>query len=88
MFRFTEVETLNLLKYFQLDNKVESFKEWYNAYIFGSTTIYNPWSVLSYINKKDRGFRPYWVNTAENLIINNLIAKGDSKTKIDLESPL
>ena len=85
MFGFTESETLNLLKYFQVDNKVESFKEWYNGYIFGSTTIYNPWSVLSYINKKDRGFRPYWVNTAENLIINNLLAKGDSKTKIDLE---
>ncbi|MGL4911790.1 MAG: PD-(D/E)XK nuclease domain-containing protein, partial [Romboutsia sp.] len=65
--------------------KIESFKSWYNGYIFGGTTIYNPWSVLSYINKPDREFMPYWVNTSENSIIKSLLAKGNKDIKQGLE---
>ncbi|MGL5380148.1 AAA family ATPase [Clostridium sp.] len=85
-FGFTEEETLNLLKYYGFDSKIEGFKEWYNGYIFGKTTIYNPWSVLSYINKPDREFMPYWVNTSENAIIKSLLAKGTEEIKMGLET--
>lgn len=84
-FGFTEEETVELLRYYSLDNKVEEFKEWYNGYIFGKTTIYNPWSVLSYINKPDREFMPYWVNTSENVIIKSLLANGSYEVKLGLE---
>ncbi len=73
-FGFTEEETIEFLKYYSLDEKIDEFKDWYNGYIFGETTIYNPWSVLSYINKPDREFMPYWVNTSDNKIIKNLIS--------------
>lgn len=85
-FGFTEEETVELLKYYSLDSKVEDFKAWYNGYIFGNTTIYNPWSLLSYINEPERDFMPYWVNTAENKIIKNLLAEGDEETKKGLET--
>ncbi|MGL6108169.1 AAA family ATPase [Romboutsia sp.] len=85
-FGFTEEETVELLKYYNLDEQIETFKSWYNGYIFGSTTIYNPWSVLSYINKPDREFMPYWVNTSENSIIKSLLAKGDEDIKLGLEN--
>ncbi|MGL5085414.1 MAG: AAA family ATPase [Clostridium sp.] len=85
-FGFTEEETMELLKYYSLEHKIDDFKNWYNGYIFGETTIYNPWSVLSYINEPKREFMPYWVNTADDKIIRTLLAKGDSETKIGLES--
>ncbi|MGL5084545.1 MAG: AAA family ATPase, partial [Clostridium sp.] len=85
-FGFTEEETTQLLKYYSLDEKIEEFKNWYNGYIFGETTIYNPWSVLSYINEPKREFMPYWVNTADDKIIRTLLASGDAETKIGLES--
>ena len=85
-FGFTEEETTELLKYYSLDEKIDDFKNWYNGYIFGETTIYNPWSVLSYINEPKREFMPYWVNTADDKIIRTLLAKGDAETKKGLES--
>ncbi|MGL6105224.1 AAA family ATPase [Romboutsia sp.] len=85
-FGFTEEETVELLKYYNLDKQIETFKSWYNGYIFGSTTIYNPWSVLSYINKPDREFMPYWVNTSENSIIKELLADGSEEIKQGLET--
>lgn len=85
-FGFTEDETTELLKYYSLDEKIDDFKNWYNGYIFGETTIYNPWSVLCYINEPKREFMPYWVNTADDKIIRTLLAKGDAETKLGLES--
>lgn len=85
-FGFTEEETVELIKYYSQDGHVEKFREWYNGYIFGETTIYNPWSVLSYINKPERYFMPYWVNTSENKIIKNLLAKGEEEIKLGLEN--
>lgn len=84
-FGFTEIEILELLKYYNLDSQLNEFKKWYNGYIFGSTTIYNPWSVLSYINEPSRYFMPYWVNTSENKIIKTLLAEGDEEVKLGLE---
>ncbi|MGL5087755.1 MAG: AAA family ATPase [Clostridium sp.] len=85
-FGFTEEETVELLKYYSLDAKIDDFKNWYNGYNFGETTIYNPWSVLSYINEPKREFMPYWVNTADDKIIRTLLAKGNDEVKIGLES--
>ncbi|MEG0297922.1 MAG: AAA family ATPase [Clostridium sp.] len=84
-FGFTEDEVYKLLKDNDSDSENEEIKTWYNGYIFGETTIYNPWSILSYINEQERGFMPYWVNTAENKIIRTLLAQADEETKKGLE---
>ena len=63
----------------------EEFKEWYNGYIFGSTVIYNPWSVLSYLKSKEDYFMPYWVNTSENKIIKTILEKGSEGLKRSFE---
>lgn len=85
-FGFTEDETIELLKYYNLDKDLKEFKNWYNGYMFGNTVIYNPWSVLSYINEPERYFMPYWVNTSENSIIKTLLAKGNEEVKLGLEN--
>ena len=84
-FGFTDDEIVTLLKYYNQEHNLDNFRKWYNGYIFGSITIYNPWSVLSYINKPDRHFIPYWVNTSENRLIKELLAEGDERIKLSLE---
>lgn len=84
-FGFTEVEIEKILLDFNINDEANEFKEWYNGYIFGNTTIYNPWSVLSYISERNRGFMPHWVNTSENSIIKELLSKADNDIKLGLE---
>ena len=67
-FGFTEAEVRELLRYYRASGKLEELRSWYGGYLFGNRGIYNPWSVVNYISK---GCIPqaYWVNTAENEMI-------------------
>ncbi|MBT3388579.1 MAG: AAA family ATPase, partial [Desulfobacula sp.] len=47
-FGLTEEEVFSLLQYYKEENKIKSVREWYNGYIFGGNTIYNPWSIINY----------------------------------------
>ncbi len=55
-----------------VEDRFEEVKEWYDGYRFGATVIYNPWSVIKYI--EDRKEKPYmqpqlyWGGTSENAI--------------------
>jgi len=84
-FGFTENEVIELLKYYNLDEKFIELKEWYNGYIFGDKVIYNPWSVLNYITNSKNGFMPYWINSSSNDLIKRLLSKGNKDTKENLE---
>lgn len=84
-FGFTEDEVEEMLKYYNLDYDINKVREWYNGYVFGNKVIYNPWSIISFVEKYKRGFVPYWVNTSSNDIIEDLISKGDANLKMNLE---
>lgn len=88
-FGFTEAEVSELLKYYGLENRAEELKEWYDGYLFGRTEVYNPWSVLNYLNglivDKISYPRPYWANTSSNHIIKELIENADERVKAELE---
>ena len=58
-------------------------RTWYNGYIFGGTIVYNPWSIVNYIN--DGVIQPYWINTSDNQLIKNLLLKSGSKFKEGFE---
>ncbi|MDE5582786.1 MAG: AAA family ATPase [Ruminococcus sp.] len=89
-FGFTEQEVKQLADYYGLSDCFETIKNWYNGYLFGKTEIYNPWSVLKYIQSSLSGdsniLKAYWVNTSSNSIIHELITKSDRKTKNDIET--
>lgn len=85
-FGFTEDEVEVMLKYYGIETKIEEVKEWYNGYIFGSDVIYNPWSIIKYVENSDEGLMPYWVNTSSNDLVKKLITKGDEELKKDLQS--
>lgn len=42
------------LDYFNMEYKLDEVR-WYDGYRFGNKEIYNPWSILNYINKKEIG---------------------------------
>ncbi|AWK50050.1 AAA family ATPase [Clostridium beijerinckii] len=84
-FGFTQEEVDELLLYYKLEAKSLEVKEWYNGYIFGKNTIYNPWSVLNYSESYEEGFMPYWINSSANDLIKKLLLKGDQGIKIELE---
>ena len=71
-FGFTSSEVRDMLEYYGYLDKESEFKDWYNGYLFGSTEIYNPWSVINYISK---GCIPqaYWVNTGKNEILEDVL---------------
>jgi hypothetical protein len=84
-FGFTEQEVEEILNYYEIQNKISEVKEWYNGYIFGGNVIYNPWSVLNYIDNKEKGFMPYWINSSSNDLIKRLLVKGNRNMKLELE---
>ena len=84
-FGFTEEELKELWDYYNLKEKSEDIKTWYNGYVFGGKTIYNPWSVLNYIDNNEVGFMPYWINSSNNDLIKRLLIKGDKDMKLELE---
>ena len=71
-FGFTSSEVRDMLEYYGYLDKESELKDWYDGYLFGSTEIYNPWSVINYISK---GCIPqaYWVNTGKNEILEDVL---------------
>ena len=50
-FGFTEEEVFAALEEFELPERKQEVKRWYDGFTFGSQTdIYNPWSILNYLD--------------------------------------
>lgn len=50
-FGFTDEEVRKMLCYYNLDEKFEQLKEWYDGYHFGQTDVYCPWDILNQCDK-------------------------------------
>ncbi|MDE5584471.1 MAG: ATP-binding protein [Ruminococcus sp.] len=89
-FGFTEKEVKQLADYYSLSDCFETIKAWYDGYMFGKTEIYNPWSVLKYIQSSlfddSNILDAYWVNTSSNSIIHELVVKSDRRIRDDIET--
>ncbi|OFI05272.1 putative AAA-ATPase [Clostridium acetireducens DSM 10703] len=72
-FGFTEDEIIEVLKYYGREEGLEIVKEWYDGYILGKTEMYNPWSIINYIDNKDAVPQAYWLNTSSNDVIQDVI---------------
>lgn len=84
-FGFTQDEVNEILKYYNLEEKREIIKKWYDGYQFGTKDIYNPWSILYYVSQlivnNNKHPEAYWVNTSGNDIVKN----ADKVTKSEIE---
>jgi hypothetical protein len=77
-FGFTENEVKKILSDFGHPEKFDKVKSWYDGYTFGDTEVYNPYSVMKYIEMK---FVPdsYWANSGNNVIIKWLLDKANDE---------
>jgi len=84
-FGFTESEVKEMITYYGRPEKMDEVREWYDGYRFGGVDVYNPWSVLRYI---DSGFVPekYWAGTSGNMIIPRLLDVADEDAMEDLRT--
>lgn len=71
-FGFTNDEIKEMLAYYEYEDKYQEILEWYDGYRFGSSEIFNPWSVINYIS--DQCFpKAFWQSTGSNDIIGEII---------------
>jgi len=87
-FGLTESEVKRMLQDYQIEDRYQDVNKWYNGYNFGETIIYNPWSIINYLNNLSDGFKPYWLHTSDNAVVEKLLTRGGKELKRELESLL
>ena len=69
----TEEEVEKSLKDYGIEAEISKVKDWYDGYKFGDSEVYNPWSILNFL--QDKELRAYWVDTSGNDLINDVLKK-------------
>lgn len=84
---FTGPEVSALAAHLGLSGCEREAAEWYDGYRFGNSDVYNPWSVVSYL---ERGCEPdvYWGNTSDNGALGELVRAADADTTAEILSLL
>ena len=67
----TEEEVEKSLKYYGIEQEISNVKDWYDGYKFGDSEVYNPWSILNFLQYKE--LRAYWVDTSGNDLIKDVL---------------
>ena len=79
----TEEEVEKSLKDYGIGQEISKVKDWYDGYKFGDSEVYNPWSILNFL--QDKELRAYWVDTSGNDLINDVLKKITKDTVRALE---
>jgi hypothetical protein len=74
-FGFTEAEVATLLERAGELGQLDAVRAWYNGYVFGGEIIYNPWSVLNFLHRRDERPRAYWLSTSSNDLVRELLER-------------
>ena len=83
-FGFREEEVFAALDEYGLSSKKQEVRRWYDGFIFGKQKdIYNPWSILNYLDRKQIG--TYWANSSSNSLAGKLIREGSRNLKENFE---
>ena len=87
VFGFTEEEVLDALNEYDLSDRSGEVRRWYDGFTFGNKTdIYNPWSIINYLDKQKVG--SYWANTSSNSLVGKVICEGSYQVKESFEQLL
>ena len=73
---FTPAETAVMAEDLGVEKKLPELRQWYDGYRFGTDDIYNPWSVINYMDNECTPM-PYWVHTSGNYILKQLLSHAD-----------
>ena len=77
-FGFTEEEVKEALQFFDIEEELVNVKYWYDGYKFGNSELYNPWSIINFLDGRE--LKNYWVGTSENFLIKNILENSTSRT--------
>ncbi len=88
-FGFVQEEVDKLLSFYGIEQHRDEVKEWYDGYLFGDTEVYNPWSIINYVDDiifEDTKFpKPYWSNTSSNSIVQEMVKRADENARQEIE---
>ncbi|MBQ9415259.1 MAG: AAA family ATPase [Clostridia bacterium] len=82
-FGFTKEEVRQMLEYYERGDKFDEVCEWYDGYLFGSTEIFNPWSVINYVSENCFP-KAFWQSTGSNDIIGEIVGEANDEIKENL----
>ena len=77
-FGFTQNEVEEALEYFDIKYELSEVKTWYDGYKIGNSEVYNPWSIIKFLQSEKIG--PYWIDTSGNFLINDILKNVDTDT--------
>ncbi len=75
-FGITGDELKTLFAEYGFEDRLQEADAWYNGYQFGENIIFNPWSILNFVNQNPPRPKPFWANTSSNALIKDLIMEG------------
>ncbi|EQM97279.1 hypothetical protein HMPREF0406_02282 [Fusobacterium animalis 3_1_33] len=82
-FGFTQEEVKKTLEDFKIEYELPDVKSWYDGYKFGNSEVYNPWSILNFLQHKE--LEAYWVKTSSNFLIKEALKNTNLDVKESLE---
>jgi len=74
---------IQAVKDFDLEYELEDVQKWYNGYLFGDTKVYNPWSIVNYIDNGE--IKAYWANVSGNTLLENMLDHAGESVYDDLK---
>ena len=74
-FGLTEADVEDAVREYGLLENMDEVKRWYNGYKFGSSDIYNPWSIVNYLD--EGSLKAHWINTSSDTAILRLLREAD-----------
>lgn len=86
-FGFTEPEVQALLQLAGREAELPEVRRWYNGYVFCNTTVYNPWSITTFLRKPGEPCMAHWLNTSDNALVRELLL-GQADLSSDIETLL
>ncbi|MDO4556228.1 MAG: AAA family ATPase, partial [Lachnospiraceae bacterium] len=88
-FGFVEEEIRNMLRFYGMEYKMDTMKEWYDGYCFGNVEVYNPWSAINYMDAllSNENVFPTasWSNTSSNSIVKDLMEHSSDDVREEVE---
>ncbi|MBR4694688.1 MAG: AAA family ATPase [Selenomonadaceae bacterium] len=84
---FTQEEAAKLMSECGMEDKQPELQQWYDGYLFGQTELYNPWSVINFVQHGCK-FQRYWINVSGNSILQVLLRSIDENRYEELQGLL
>ncbi|WP_428263345.1 AAA family ATPase [Haliangium sp.] len=87
-FGFTAAEVESLAQAAEASEHLPTIRDWYDGYVFGGETLYNPWSVLKFLDSRDKVPRAHWVATGSDDVLRRMLTRGSLGALPDQEALL